>query len=118
MTTLPGETGAGNVPAGHPDDGGPSAVHVRGLVKTYAGVRAVNGIDLDIRRGEIFALLGPNGAGKTTTVEILEGYPPRDSGEVAVLGYDPGRQWAPLKRRIGIVLQSTVVEHYPAVTET
>jgi len=99
MTTLPGETGAGNVPAGHPDDGGPSAVHVRGLVKTYSGVRAVNGIDLDIRRGEIFALLGPNGAGKTTTVEILEGYRTRDSGEVAVLGYDP----RPVDEVIGLV---------------
>ena len=47
---------------------------MRGLVKSYSGVRAVGGIDLAIRRGEIFALLGPNGAGKTTTVEILEGY--------------------------------------------
>src|SRR5215472_8503711 len=118
MTTLPGETGAGSAPAGHPDDGGPFAVHVRGLVKTYAGVPAVNGIDLDIRRGEIFALLGPNGAGKTTTVEILEGYRTRDGGEVTVLGYDPGRQRAPLKRRIGIVLQSTGVEPYLTVTET
>jgi len=118
MTTLPGETGAGNAPAGHPDEGGPSAVHVRGLVKTYSGVRAVNGIDLDIRRGEIFALLGPNGAGKTTTVEILEGYRTRDSGEVSVLGYDPGRQRAPRKRKIGIVLQSTGVEPYLTVAET
>src|SRR6516164_931358 len=118
MTTLPGETGAGNAPAGHPDEGGPSAVHVRGLVKTYSGVQAVNGIDLDIRRGEIFALLGPNGAGKTTTVEILEGYRTRDSGEVSVLGYDPGRQRAPLKRKIGIVLQSTGVEPYLTVAET
>ncbi len=93
-------------------------MHVRGLVKAYSGARAVNGIDLDIRRGEIFALLGPNGAGKTTTVEILEGYRTRDGGEVAVLGYDPGRQRAPLKRRIGIVLQSTGVEPYLTVAET
>ena len=93
-------------------------MHVRGLVKSYSGVRAVNGIDLDIRRGEIFALLGPNGAGKTTTVEILEGYRTRDSGEVTVLGYDPGRQRAPLKRKIGIVLQSTGVEPYLTVAET
>ncbi len=50
------------------------AVRVRGLTKSYGGVPAVAGIDLDIARGEIFALLGPNGAGKTTTVEILEGY--------------------------------------------
>jgi len=118
MTTLPGETGAGGAPASSTGDGGPLAVHVRGLVKAYSGVRAVNGIDLDIRRGEIFALLGPNGAGKTTTVEILEGYRTRDGGEVAVLGYDPGRQRATLKRRIGIVLQSTGVEPYLTVAET
>jgi ABC-2 type transport system ATP-binding protein len=118
MTTLPGETGAGGAPASSAGDGGPLAVHVRGLVKAYSGVRAVNGIDLDIRRGEIFALLGPNGAGKTTTVEILEGYRTRDGGEVAVLGYDPGRQRGPLKRRIGIVLQSTGVEPYLTVAET
>jgi ABC-2 type transport system ATP-binding protein len=117
MTTLPGETGAGGAPASS-GDGGPAAVRVRGLVKAYAGVRAVNGIDLDIRRGEIFALLGPNGAGKTTTVEILEGYRTRDGGEVTVLGYDPGRQRAPLKRKIGIVLQSTGVEPYLTVAET
>src|SRR5215472_17189914 len=98
MTTLPGETGAAGAGASHQEDGGALAVRVRGLVKTYSGVRAVNGVDLDIHRGEIFALLGPNGAGKTTTVEILEGYRTRDSGEVAVLGYDPGRQRAPLKR--------------------
>ena len=118
MTTLPGETGAGGAPASSARCGGPAAVHVRGLVKAYSGVRAVNGIDLDIRRGEIFALLGPNGAGKTTTVEILEGYRTRDGGEVAVLGYDPGRQRAPLKRKIGIVLQSTGVEPYLTVSET
>src|SRR5215467_1580179 len=118
MTTLPSETGAGGAPASSSADRGPSAVHVRGLVKAYSGVRAVNGVDLDIHRGEIFALLGPNGAGKTTTVEILEGYRTRDGGEVTVLGYDPGRQRAALKRRIGIVLQSTGVEPYLTVTET
>ena len=70
-------------------------MRVRGLVKSYSGVPAVRGIDLDIRRGEIFALLGPNGAGKTTTVEILEGYRHRDGGDVSVLGCDPGRDRAP-----------------------
>ena len=96
----------------------PAAVRVRGLVKSYSGVRAVQGIDLEIAAGEIFALLGPNGAGKTTTVEILEGYRSRDSGEVTVLGYDPGRQRARLKSQIGIVLQTPGVERYLTVSET
>jgi ABC-2 type transport system ATP-binding protein len=67
----------------------PPAVCVRGLRKQYQGKFAVDGIDLDIERGEVFALLGPNGAGKTTTVEILEGHRRRDGGEVSVLGVDP-----------------------------
>ena len=66
----------------------------------------MRGIDVEVRRGEVFGLLGPNGAGKTTTVEILEGYRQRSSGEVSVLGYDPARRQIELRRRIGIVLQS------------
>jgi ABC-2 type transport system ATP-binding protein len=97
---------------------GSAAVEVRGLVKSYAGTRAVAGIDLDIERGQIFALLGPNGAGKTTTVEILEGYRRRDGGTVRVLGYDPGHQRPQLKPHVGIVLQSTGVEPYLTVQET
>jgi ABC-2 type transport system ATP-binding protein len=81
------------------------AVSVRGLRKSYGPAAAVDGIDLDIARGEVFALLGPNGAGKTTTVEILEGYRQRDGGTVAVLGEDPARAGRPWRARIGIVLQ-------------
>jgi ABC-2 type transport system ATP-binding protein len=95
-----------------------AAILVRGLRKVYGGNAAVDGIDLEVRQGEIFALLGPNGAGKTTTVEILEGYRQRDGGEVSVLGADPAvanggrgtrtdaaaRRW---RERIGIVLQGT-----------
>jgi ABC-2 type transport system ATP-binding protein len=83
------------------------AIRVRGLRKSYGPLVAVDGLDLDIHRGECFALLGPNGAGKTTTVEILEGYRPRTAGECSVLGTDPrhaDRQW---RARVGIVLQST-----------
>ena len=83
------------------------AITVAGLRKEYKGVPAVNGVDLDVRRGEIFALLGPNGAGKTTTVEILEGYRKRTAGEVAVLGVDPGHGDSAWRSRIGIVLQGT-----------
>jgi ABC-2 type transport system ATP-binding protein len=94
------------------------AVTVRGLTKSYGSVRALAGVDLRIGLGEVFALLGPNGAGKTTTVEILEGYRGRDGGEVSVLGLDPGRQRAKLKRRIGIVLQTTGIDRYLTVAET
>ena len=66
-----------------------ASVRVRGLRKSYGHTVAVDGVDLDIHHGEVFALLGPNGAGKTTTVEILEGYRKRDDGEVTVLGADP-----------------------------
>jgi ABC-2 type transport system ATP-binding protein len=85
-------------------------ISVSGLRKSYGSNKAVDGLDLEIEQGEIFALLGPNGAGKTTTVEILEGFRDRDSGEVRVLDFDPstkgnaGQQW---RDRIGIVLQST-----------
>jgi ABC-2 type transport system ATP-binding protein len=83
-----------------------TAIQVRGLRKSYADTVAVDGIDLDIPPGQVFALLGPNGAGKTTTVEILEGHRTRTAGEVSVLGQDPataGRAW---RARIGIVLQT------------
>src|SRR5512135_1634858 len=85
----------------------PLAVRCRSLVKRYADVTAVDGLDLDVRRGECFALLGPNGAGKTTTVEILEGYRPRTGGEVDVLGVDPRRPTRQWRAQVGIVLQST-----------
>ncbi|MGO9447481.1 MAG: ABC transporter ATP-binding protein [Solirubrobacteraceae bacterium] len=81
-------------------------MEVRGLCKHYGEYEAVRGIDISVRRGEVFGLLGPNGAGKTTTVEILEGYRTRTSGDVSVLGYDPARRQIELRRRIGIVLQS------------
>jgi ABC-2 type transport system ATP-binding protein len=82
------------------------AIEVSALCKRYGNYEAVRGIDITVQRGEVFGLLGPNGAGKTTTVEILEGYRPRTSGEVSVLGHDPARRSIELRRRIGIVLQS------------
>ncbi|MBG6140844.1 ABC transporter ATP-binding protein [Longispora fulva] len=99
-----------------------AAIHVQDLRKTYkstatAGesnrrglgprLAAVDGLDLTVLTGEIFALLGPNGAGKTTTVEILEGFRQRDAGQVSVLGVDPARPTAAWRARIGVVLQST-----------
>ena len=97
---------------------GDVAIRVRGLRKSYGQLEAVRGIDLEVFKGEVFALLGPNGAGKTTTVEILEGHRNRSAGDVDVLGHDPGRNEVQLKRRIGIVLQTTGVEPYLTVEET
>ena len=87
------------------------AVSTRGLRKEYPSsdgiVVAVEDVDLDIERGEVFALLGPNGAGKSTTIEILEGFRTRTAGEVSVLGQDPERAGPAWRARLGIVAQST-----------
>src|SRR6266508_5795484 len=97
---------------------GDPAIVVAGLRKSYGDVEAVAGIDLSVDVGEVFALLGPNGAGKTTTVVILEGYRQRTTGEVSVLGVDPAGRSRDLRRRVGIVLQSTGVDPYLTVRET
>jgi ABC-2 type transport system ATP-binding protein len=93
------------------------AIEVRDLRKSYGEFQAVRGIDFEVRRGEVFGLLGPNGAGKTTTVEILEGYRTRSSGEVRVLGADPGQRARDLRARVGIVLQSTGIYRHIRVRE-
>jgi ABC-2 type transport system ATP-binding protein len=93
-------------------------IEIEGLRRSYGDVEAVRGIDLHVDRGEVFALLGPNGAGKTTTTEILEGYRRPTAGRVRVLGHDPSHRELELKRRIGIVLQSTGVDPFLTVRET
>ena len=92
-------------------------ISVRGLVKRYESHQAVAGIDLQVRRGEIFAFLGPNGAGKTTTVEILEGFRQRTAGEVAVLGHDPAMADGAWRDRVGVVLQESEPEPGLSVRE-
>ncbi|MCX4607384.1 ABC transporter ATP-binding protein [Streptomyces sp. RLB3-17] len=94
------------------------AVDVRGLRKQYGDVTAVDGIDLGIRRGEVFGLLGPNGAGKSTTVEILQGNRGRDAGEVSVLGADPATGTRAWRSRIGIVWQDESAPAELTVEET
>jgi ABC-2 type transport system ATP-binding protein len=94
-----------------------SAVEVTGLLKRYGSVEAVRSIDFTVERGEVFALLGPNGAGKTTTLEILEGFLPRTSGTVRVLGVDPAEAHRAWRESVGIVLQGAVVEPYLKVRE-
>src|ERR1044072_5054168 len=95
------------------------ALRCAGLVKRFADVTAVNGLDLEIFAGECFGLLGPNGAGKTTTVEILEGLTPADEGTVELLGehWHSGDNRA-LRERIGVQLQETQLAEKVTVAET
>lgn len=98
-----------------------TAIAVNDLVVEYRSskstVRAVDGLDLNIAAGEVYALLGENGAGKTSTVEVIEGHRTRQGGQVEVLGIDPaatGRTRRELRDQIGIVLQSSGIE--PEIT--
>jgi ABC-2 type transport system ATP-binding protein len=96
-----------------------AALSCAGLVKRYADVTAVNGLDLEVRAGECFGLLGPNGAGKTTTIEILEGLTSPDGGEVEVLGERWGRgNDRALRERLGVQLQETQLAEKLTVEET
>jgi ABC-2 type transport system ATP-binding protein len=94
------------------------ALSCAGVVKHYGSVTAVNGLDLQVLRGECFGLLGPNGAGKTTTIEILEGLLPPDAGVVEVLGQRWDRDGATLRARLGIQLQETQLAEKLTVVET
>ncbi len=91
---------------------------LRQLRKSYGNVRAVDGLDLDVRPGECFGLLGPNGAGKTTTIEICEGLTASDSGEVVVLGRRWGQDDQVLRELLGISLQDTQFAEKLTVVET
>jgi ABC-2 type transport system ATP-binding protein len=95
------------------------ALRCAGLVKRFADVTAVNGLDLEVFVGECFGLLGPNGAGKTTTVEILEGLTAADEGTVELLGQHWNtRNDRTLRERIGVQLQETQLPEKVTVGET
>jgi ABC-2 type transport system ATP-binding protein len=85
---------------------GDTVVEVRDLRMRYGSNDVLDGVDFDIRRGEVVTLLGPNGAGKTTSIEILEGFRIRSAGEVSVLGVDPALADEDWRARVGVVLQS------------
>jgi ABC-2 type transport system ATP-binding protein len=98
-------------------ENGPSLL-LRGLRKSFGDVVAVDGLDLEVTRGECFGLLGPNGAGKTTTIEICEGLTPSDAGTVELLGLNWSTGEAALRQRIGIQLQETQFPDKLTVDET
>ena len=94
------------------------AISCRGLKKHYPDVKAVDGIDLLVTRGECFGLLGPNGAGKTTTVEVLEGLTKPDAGDIEILDMRWETNERELRERLGISLQETQLNDKLTVIET
>ncbi|HEX9727695.1 MAG TPA: ABC transporter ATP-binding protein [Gemmatimonadales bacterium] len=94
------------------------AIACHDLVKQYGTVTAVDGLDLEVRRGECFGLLGPNGAGKTTTVEVLQGLLQPDAGTVEILGLTWRRDEAVLRQRMGTQLQDALFPDKLTVAET
>ena len=96
---------------------GSPIIEVRGLVKRYGDLIAVNGIDLTVDQGEIFGILGPNGAGKTTTLEMIEGLRVPDAGTIRVAGIDAVAEPTRLRKSIGAQLQTTALFDYLSAAE-
>src|SRR5207244_10486272 len=97
----------------------PPIISISNLTKTYAsGLRALDGIDLEIRKGEIFALLGPNGAGKTTLISVVCGIVMPTSGTVLVAGHDILRDYRAARSKIGLVPQELYTDTFETVWAT
>ncbi len=92
-------------------------IEVKGLVKRYGSLTAVDDISFTVHRGEIFGILGPNGAGKTTTLEIIEGLQRPTTGQTLVLGIDTHRNPAAVKERIGVQIQASAYFDYLTLDE-
>ena len=98
---------------------GPGIISIRGVSKTYAsGLQALKPIDLDIRRGEIFALLGPNGAGKTTLISIVCGIVTPTTGAITADGLDIQKDFRAARSRIGLVPQELTTDRFESVWAT
>ncbi len=88
------------------------AIHAQGLVKNFGATRALDGVDLEVESGTVFALLGPNGAGKTTAVRILTTLLKPDAGRATVAGFDVVKDAGALKSSIGLAGQSVAIDEY------
>ncbi|RYG76851.1 ABC transporter ATP-binding protein [bacterium] len=94
-------------------------LEIEGLCKTYSGgLKALDGVDLTIRKGEIFALLGPNGAGKTTLIGAVCGLVRPTGGAIRAFGHDLARDWRAARRRIGLVPQEMATDMFEPVIRT
>lgn len=85
-------------------------IRINGLRKSFGDIKAVDGLSFRVERGELFAFLGVNGAGKSTTISMICGQLKRDGGDISVCGYDIDRDPEPIKRRIGVVFQNSVLD--------
>jgi len=95
----------------------PVLVHAHALRKSYGEFTAVDGIDLDVRRGESFGILGPNGAGKSTTMRLVGCVSEPTSGELTVLGLDPRHDGPRIRARLGVVPQRDTLDEELTVRE-
>lgn len=109
-----GDAGPGNAGPGHAE---PPAILAEAVTKRYRTVTAVDGIDLAVRRGEVFCLFGPNGSGKTTFLRMLTGYMSPSSGRIAVAGHDVVRDGLAARRKIGYVPEAVPLYGHMRVDE-
>jgi lipooligosaccharide transport system ATP-binding protein len=94
-----------------------SLIYARGLTKTFGSLRAVDGIDLDVRRGEAFGFLGPNGAGKSSTMRMIGCVSPPSGGELRILGLDPVQDGSTIRGRLGVVPQADTLDNQLTVRD-
>jgi lipooligosaccharide transport system ATP-binding protein len=94
-----------------------SLIHARGLTKTFGALRAVDGIDIDVPRGEAFGFLGPNGAGKSSTMRMIGCVSPPSGGELRILGLDPVKDGSRIRARLGVVPQADTLDNELTVRE-
>jgi putative spermidine/putrescine transport system ATP-binding protein len=97
-------------------DSSAAAVELKGLHKRFGSVRAVNGVDLSVNRGELLILLGPSGSGKTTILRVIAGFDPPTEGKIRIRGHDVGRL-SPAKRDVGVVFQQYALFPHLTVAE-
>lgn len=92
-------------------------IEIRGVAKAFKNKTVLKGVDLTVRKGEIYAFLGRNGAGKTTTIEMLLGLLDRDAGEIKVLGLDPRKQAIEIRRRVGYMAEDQTMYGWMKISE-
>jgi lipooligosaccharide transport system ATP-binding protein len=95
----------------------PALIQARGLTKRFGGITAVDGIDVDVRRGEAFGFLGPNGAGKSSTMRMIGCVSPPSGGRLSILGLDPRRDGPRIRARLGVVPQRDTLDEELTVRE-